>query len=77
MIKEGYQKIYSGSFIYVKLMVERLEQIGITPIVKDETESGRLAGFGASIQNFQELYVHSEELEKALPIVNQAKKEFQ
>lgn len=77
MVQEGFQNVYSGNFIYVKLMVERLKNIGINPIVKDETESGRLAGFGASIQNFQELYVHSDELDKAMPIINQVKSELE
>lgn len=68
-MESNYTKIYTGNFILIQLMVERLEEIGITAIIKDESESGRLAGFGAAIQGQQELFVNNDELEKAVPIV--------
>jgi len=72
-----YTKIYTGNFILIQLMVSRLDDIGISAIVKDESESGRLAGFGASIQGHQELYVHNDELEKAVPVVESVRTEMQ
>ena len=69
MIDSEYTKIFSGNFIIVKMLTERLQDAGIRAVIKDESESGRLAGFGASIQNFQEVYVSREELDKAVPIV--------
>lgn len=72
-----YTKIYMGNFILIQLMVSRLDDIGIFAIVKDESESGRLAGFGASIQGHQELYVHNDELEKAVPVVESVRTEMQ
>lgn len=45
-MESQYSKVYSGSFIVVQLITQNLEKEGITPIVKDETESARLAGFG-------------------------------
>jgi hypothetical protein len=44
-------------------------KIGINSVIKDETESGRLAGFGPSIPGLQELYVNKDELDKAIPVV--------
>lgn len=64
-----YQRIYTGSFVIVTLLVSKLEEIGITPIIKDETESGRLAGFGPSVPGQQQVFVHDNELDKAIPIV--------
>ena len=58
-------------------MIERLEDIGIFAVIKDESESGRLAGFGAPIQGQQELYVHNDELSKAIPIIESIKLEMQ
>jgi hypothetical protein len=58
------------------MLRERLEDAGITPIIKDESESGRLAGFGASIQGFQEVYVSNEEESKANVILNTVNKEL-
>lgn len=72
-----YTKIYTGNFILVQLMVTRLDDIGISAIIKDESESGRLAGFAASIQGQQELYVHNDELEKAIPVVEGVRLEMQ
>ncbi len=72
-----YTKIFTGSFILVQLMVTKLKEIGIEPIIKDESESGRLAGFGASIQGQQELFVHNDELDKAVPIIESVKAELQ
>lgn len=73
----SYQKIYTGSFIIAQLIVDKLEAVGISPIVKDETESGRLAGFGSSIQGYQEIYVNDEELDAAVPIVESVTAELQ
>lgn len=64
-----YKKVYTGSMVIANLLVERLQDIGITPIVKDESESGRLAGFGASVPFLQEVYVHEDEMDKAVPII--------
>ena len=76
-MKTHYTKIYTGNFILIQLMIERLEDIGIFAVIKDESESGRLAGFGAPIQGQQELYVHNDELSKAIPIIESIKLEMQ
>ncbi len=77
MSDSNYKKIFSGSFIIVQLALDRLESAGIRAIVKDESESGRLAGFGPSIQNYQELYVHNDEMSHAIPIINSVKEEME
>jgi hypothetical protein len=76
-MESHYIKIYTGSFVIVQLLVDRLQDVGISPIIKDESESGRLAGFGASIQFQQEVFVHENELEKATPIVQGIVSEMQ
>lgn len=73
---EDYIKIFSGSFIIVQLVFDRLKGAGINAIVKDESESGRLAGFGSAIQGFQELYVSKDELDYAIPIVEEVNAEL-
>lgn len=69
MLDNDFVKIFSGTFIIVQLIVDRLDSVGITAIVKDESESARMAGFGSSFQGFQELYVSKEELDHAIPII--------
>jgi hypothetical protein len=76
-LETHYTKIYTGNFILVQLIVSRLDDIGISAIVKDESESGRLSGFGASIQGHQELFVHNDELDKAIQIVESIKAEME
>ncbi len=71
MSESEYIKIYTGSFIITNLIITRLEEIGISPVIKDETESGRLAGFGASIPGSQELYVREDQLDRSVPIVEE------
>lgn len=65
----AYVKIYSGSFILVQLICKNLENQSITPVIKDENESARLAGFGASNYGNQEVFVHESELKLANKIV--------
>lgn len=69
MTNSNYIKVFSGDFIIVKRIISDLENENITAVVKDETESGRLAGFGSAIQGLQEIYVHKDELNKATSII--------
>ncbi|MDO6492066.1 MAG: DUF2007 domain-containing protein [Cellulophaga sp.] len=69
MLKSNYQKIYSGNQFDVKAIVEKLHSINIEGVVKDESESGRLAGFASAIPGEQDLYVHNDEAEKALELI--------
>jgi|TARA_B110000967_G_scaffold174826_1_gene187208 hypothetical protein len=75
-MESNYSKLYSGSFIVVQRIVQNLVENGINPIVKDETESARLAGFGSSVYGLQELYIHNFEQEKAEKIVAATLAEF-
>ena len=70
MTDSNYIKIFTGSFITIQRIVSDLEKIDIIPVIKDQTESARLAGFGGGIvPGFQEVYIHKDELEKAIEIV--------
>lgn len=73
MSHSNYTKVYTGSFLVIQQILNELEHINITPIIKDESESGRLAGFGSSPAGQQEVFVHNDELDKALPIINSIK----
>ena len=75
-MKSNYSKLFSGSFIIAQRIVQNLKEQSISPIVKDETESARLAGFGISNYGIQELYVHASEKVKAETIVAKTLAEF-
>lgn len=77
MTDSNYIKIFTGNFIIVQRINDALTNVGINAVVKDESESGRLAGFGASIQGEQEIYIHKDEYDKASDILEGIKKELQ
>lgn len=77
MSTSEYTRVYYGNFILVIRMKEELENVGIVPIIKDEGESQRLAGYASMNQGFQEIYVHNDEVDKAMPIVNRLKTEME
>ncbi len=68
MEESNYTKIYTGNPITAQLIVANLNDIDIYPVVKDESESARLAGFGI-IDPVQEIYVNNDELKLAKSIV--------
>ena len=69
MPHQDYIKIFAGSSIAVLAIKQALLEENIIPVVKDQSESGRLAGFGAA-PGYQEVFVHPDEGEKSLDIVN-------
>ncbi|MTE25392.1 putative signal transducing protein [Winogradskyella ouciana] len=77
MSTSEYTKVYSGNFVVVTRLKSELENTGIIPIIKDEGESQRLAGYGSMNQGFQEVFVHNDELDKAVAIVERVKGEME
>jgi len=77
MSETEYTKIYSGNFILTTRVIAELKAAGIVPIVKDEGESQRLAGYGSLNQGFQDVFVHNDELKKATEILERVKSEME
>ena len=71
MFKENYSKIFQGSFIITNRIISELENNNISPLIKDEIESGRLAGFGVVDSHPISVYVFKDEIEKANNILAQ------
>ncbi|AJR04331.1 putative signal transducing protein [Siansivirga zeaxanthinifaciens] len=70
MSHSSYTKIFTGNFIMVQRIVSELKELDIIPVIKDQTESARLGGFGGGIlPGFQEVYINNDELEKASEII--------
>lgn len=70
MSDSNFIKIFTGDFIIVQRIINELKSININAIVKDTTESARLAGFGGGIvPGFQEVFVNKDELDQAVLIV--------
>ncbi|MBC3847974.1 DUF2007 domain-containing protein [Winogradskyella echinorum] len=77
MSTSEYTKVYYGNFILVTRVKDELERFGIIPIIKDEGESQRLAGYASMNQGYQEVFVHNDELDKATAIIEQVKSEME
>ena len=72
-----YTNIYTGSFIIAQLIQTRLEDIGIEPILKDDYKTGLRAVLVTDYPRLIEVFVHNDELDKAVPIVQSALAEMQ
>lgn len=66
-------KIFTGNAIDVLALRNALEEKDIVAIIKDDSESARLAGFGMVAPGLQELFVHEDELDQAIRIVEAQK----
>ncbi|MDF4222443.1 DUF2007 domain-containing protein [Maribacter sp. M208] len=66
---KNYIKIFGGNSIEAKRIELALIENNISPILKDEKESARLAGFGSPLPDLVEIYINKDEEEKALAII--------
>ena len=69
MFESNYIKIYAGSFIIAQLIFDKLDEIGINPILKDDSQTGLTAVMVDDYQSLIEVYVHKDEVEMAKPVV--------
>ena len=76
-MESDYIKIFSGTFIIVQLVKDRLESAGINAIIKEESGLGQHSGFSSANSGFQELYVSKEEEDYALPIIEDVKTDLE
>lgn len=68
---KNYIKIFGGNTIEAKRIELALIENNISPILKDEKESARLAGFGSPLPDLVEIYINKDEEEKALAIITE------
>ena len=64
-MESNYTRIFIGNAAEAQSIVNRLKEIDIIAVVKDEAESARLAGFASSMLGGAEVYVHNDELDQA------------
>lgn len=62
----------TNSSIIIHRVASILEENGLSTLIKDNTESARLAGFGTP-QNNVDLYVKESDLERAQEIIDDFK----
>ena len=68
MKDSNYVKLYTGNLIFVQRIIQELEDIGISAITREQNESGLDPKiYGGHL--LQEVYVHKDELDKAVLVV--------
>ena len=70
---KSFIKIFTGNTISVLTLRNALEEKSIVAVIKDDSESARLAGFGMVAPGLQEVFVHEDELDQAVRIVESLK----
>lgn len=65
------KRIYTGPSLVAMGLIARLNEIGISPVQKDDHESATRAGFASDINNQMRIYIREDEVEKAQPIIDE------
>ena len=68
-------KIYTGTSILANRLAFLLDQKGIPSIIKDDKESGRLAGFG-TLGDSSEVHIFKSDTHEAEQIIQDFNKEI-
>lgn len=77
MTDSNYIKIFTGNLISSQIIISELEKIDIYAVVKEQSESGLLTPVFGGSRDYQEIFVHKDEFEKASSILESIKKELQ
>ena len=67
-MSQTYKRLFYGTAMDVAKLCSVLDSTGIVPVVKDQAESARLAGFG-TLSTDQEVWVHPEEYDQASEVL--------
>ncbi len=64
-------RVFTGTDVLVYLLKERLEEVGISALIKDDFQSGINVGFVSGVPSAVDLYVQESDLKEAEPIINE------
>ena len=70
-------RIYTGPTLIAKGLVARLNEIGISPIERNDHDSSLRAGFTMSIANQTMIFIRKDEMEKAKETIDRFLKEIE
>ena len=69
MKSDEYRHLFTGSQVQVMLLLEHLKKFDIIPVTRNESESGRLAGFAPPVFNQIQVFVHRDEIAKSKAVL--------
>ncbi len=68
--KDNLIRVYTGTEISVKLLKDELEKIEIVAMIKNDYNSGIIAGFSSGTHSSVDLFIQEIDMDKADPIIN-------
>ncbi|TCO04979.1 putative signal transducing protein [Natronoflexus pectinivorans] len=73
MSDDNIVKIFTASEVTVLLLKGRLEELGITSMIKDNFKSGVAAGFYGGPPETVDLFIQEKDMDAATPVINEFK----
>ncbi|HEY3390568.1 MAG TPA: DUF2007 domain-containing protein [Prolixibacteraceae bacterium] len=64
-------RVFTGTEFSVYRLKERLEEVGISALIKDDFQSGLSGGFVSGTPTAIDLYIQESDIEEAEPIINE------
>jgi hypothetical protein len=66
----GLMKVFSGSEILAQALQQKIEEIGVETLIKNNIQSARLGGFGNS-DLAVEVFIQETDFAKANPVIEE------
>lgn len=67
---EKTTRIFTGSAIIAQPLINSLNEMDITPIIRDDHQSGITSGFAAGVPGQVRMYIRNEELAIAKSVID-------
>lgn len=64
-------RVFTGTEVLVILLKERLEEVGISALIKNDFQSGISVGFVGGVPSAIDLYIQESDLKEAEPIIDE------
>lgn len=64
-------RVFTGTEVSVMYLKERLEEIGISALIKNDFQSGITVGFVSGVPSAIDLYIQESDLKESEPIIKE------
>jgi len=64
-------RVFTGTEVLVYLLKERLEEVDISALIKDDFQSGITVGFVSGVPSAIDMYIQESDFKIAEPIINE------
>ncbi len=64
-------RVFTGTEVLVYLLKERLEEVGVSALIKNDFQSGITVGLVSGVPSAIDLYIRESDIIEAEPIINE------